>query len=93
MTQVAEPNAKPDKIVSDGDWELRIYYTAKGTRSEGIRGALRKNGQLVPAPSEEHEILKTPLGRLKFYVHLSAWSPWGWLPEDLSPLRPSSKIK
>lgn len=62
------------KVDSD---ELRVWYVAKGTRSEGVHGALRVEGDWVEG---------TEIGE-------SITCKSGWLPKDLSTVFPSRAEK
>jgi len=56
----------PDKTLTGGQWELRIYYHARGSRSEGQHGVLLHQGEVVE-PQQVGEVLETDLGKLKYY--------------------------
>lgn len=83
---------KADRILRNGDWELRIEYLQKGTRSEGQRGTLFFQGKEVVGSGTTHEI-ETTLGALKFYGARpkSLWLPSGWNFKDYGTI-PSSMV-
>lgn len=81
--------ANPDRVVRKGQYELRLYYVARGTRSEGVHGILLENGEVV-ADSTPGRTLETDLGTLV------CRGPWedrtllfdrsGWLPAADPPV-------
>lgn len=86
----AEPNPGPgneptfqwegdDAVYRQGDWELRITYLQRGTRSEGQVGVLRREGALVE-PDLDAEVVRTSLGLLKHYGddRPVLWAVSGW---------------
>ena len=87
---------KPDIILKDGIWELKIYYILKGTRSEGLHGILFNNNKDKGAGTFKEKI-ETDLGELIYFgkwedrKHLFSLS--GWLPKNLDPIYPSWKSK
>ena len=88
--------AKPDVVKRKGQYELRVYYIAKGTRSEGLHGVLIVNGSVVDDAVADKE-MKADVGLL--HCH----GPWqkrkllfvssGWLPMDTSTISPSWQKK
>jgi hypothetical protein len=62
----AKATGKPDRVLSKGEWELQIFYRAKGTRSEGQHGVLTHKGKPIP-PGKEREEKDTPLGVMLYY--------------------------
>ncbi len=65
---------------ADG-WELYIFFTNMGTRSEGQFGVLLLNGSMRPPALNENEEIETELGTMRYYVLDSQvpWAPIGWL--------------
>ena len=57
---------KPDTILKQGDWELRLSYHAVGTRSEYQDGTLMYKGKQIGV-KELGEEKETDLGRVKYY--------------------------
>jgi len=88
--------AQPDIVKKAGSYELRIYYVAKGTRSEGLHGVLTANGAVVDDSVAAKE-METDVGLLRCH------GPWqnrkllfassGWLPKDTSATTPSWQRK
>jgi len=78
----------PDSVLKKGGWALRIWITAKGTRSEGRHGRLYHEGREI-CPTEENATLTTPLGRLRYRVSPMPWGWHGWQPmkrrQNVSP--------
>jgi hypothetical protein len=62
------------KTIKKDGWVLKIWVTAKGTRSEGRVSHLYHNGQEV-CPSGNHMSISTPLGTLEY---IDAPYRWGW---------------
>lgn len=81
----ADMAGPPDKTLSKDAWVLKVWVTAKGTRSEGRVSHLYHNGHEV-CPSENQTTLPTPLGTLKYVDAPYAWGWHGW-----KPLRTSGK--
>jgi len=77
--EVAHPGSC--RFFKAGDWELFIFYSARGTRSEGPRGFLLKNGNLVSPGETVGEEVETDLGKMKYYGMnaMPMWEPEGWL--------------
>ncbi len=76
-----------------GDWILRVYYRAKGTRSEGTQGFLFFQGKLIIGKHVGEE-LETDMGLMKYYgefnkdvIHL--WEPSGWNYADRTRIKSS----
>ncbi len=69
----------PDRILKEEGWVLRIWITAKGTRSEGLHGRLYHEGREI-CPAEGNATLTTPLGRLHYRVSPMPWGWHGWQP-------------
>lgn len=71
-----------------GDWELYVFFTNKGTKSEGQFGVLLQNGNMYPPVSPENEGIETELGKMKYYSLDSQvpWAPTGWLFADKSKI-------
>lgn len=63
-------------MIRGGEWELHIWYTAMGTRSEGQHGVLFHKGSRIQA-SVMGEELETSLGRMKHYEQKPGQMPWG----------------
>lgn len=79
-------------VYQAGEWDLRIAYLQKGTRSEGQQGTLLRGGQPVPAPDSGD--LSTPLGELKHYGddRPTLWSVSGWNFADRKQIRRSEEL-
>ena len=62
-----------------GEWELRIEYLQKGSRSEGQDGKLLKGGKAVD-PQQSGREIETSLGKIKYYgsERRRAWDLTGW---------------
>ncbi|WP_433745149.1 hypothetical protein [Paenibacillus amylolyticus] len=72
----------PGYMDKKGDWELKIYYRAKGTRSEGQHGLLFHKGKWVSA-DHVGELKETDLGLMKYYGEWGKdvdvlFQPSGW---------------
>ena len=80
-----------NKVLREGAWELRIWYRAKGTRSEGQHGVLYHNGQMVKAAAVGKQ-LETSLGNMKYYgaTPAASWEASGWHFADSNLIRPST---
>ena len=70
----SEVKGEPTQVIQKDKWVLKVWVTAKGTRSEGHTTHLYHNNKEV-CPVEGQNTLKTPLGKLK-YIENS--KPWGW---------------
>ncbi len=86
----------PDFVRESGDYKLFIYFTAKGTRSEGIFGLLKVKDKEVIGKAEGDKI-NTPFGTYVWHGPIKErkqlWDRSGWLPEDLSKIYPSWSAK
>jgi len=69
----------PDRIVQKDGWVLKIWVTAKGTRSEGHVSHLYHNGSEVCPVNGKIEIV-TPLGKLHYVDAPYRWGWHGWKP-------------
>jgi hypothetical protein len=92
---VIQPKSPDITEKADGD-EFRLWYIAKGTRSEGIHGALFVEGKWIIGK----EVGETVVSKCGIYVWSGAWDQrkvmWaksGWLPKELSTVYPSWNIK
>ena len=88
--------ARPDRRATsaNGAWELRVWYRAKGTRSEGQHGVLRFEGRELESPEIGAE-RDTGLGRMRYYGPQGdrmPWMPTGWNYADAAKMKPSSWI-
>lgn len=81
-----------DRLYRSGEWELRIVYKARGSKSEGPHGVLYKDGEIVE-PLHVGEVISTDLGMLKYYSHLEetrpSWEITGWNFADQTLILPS----
>jgi hypothetical protein len=71
------------KLKKDG-WELKVWITHQGTRSQGEYAQLIHNGKEV-CPKSKSEILYTPLGTMKYMDRPTIFGWHGWYPEKLDP--------
>jgi hypothetical protein len=73
------------------DWELRIFYRAKGSRSEGQHGALFFKGKEIP-PGKTGDEKKTPFGLMMYYgnTYELLWETTGWNFKDKGKILRSS---
>ena len=71
----------PDKVISKAGWALKIWVTAKGTRSEGRVSHLYYNGKEV-CPEGDKVNISTPLGVMKYSDPPYLWGWHGWKPVD-----------
>jgi hypothetical protein len=81
----------PQKVVRNGDWELRVWYRLMGSRSEGQHGALYFQGSEVSSTLVGAE-RETSLGRMKYYgwdPSARPWQPSGWNYADAARIKPS----
>jgi hypothetical protein len=78
-----------------GDWELYIFFNARGTKAEGTFGVLLKNGNVYPPGFHESEEIETALGKMKYYRldPPNSWDPKGWLFADRSKIPRSETPK
>ncbi len=82
----AKIDAEPDKTLKKDGWVLKIWVTAKGTRSEGRVSHLYHNGQEI-CPNGNHMSISTPLGTLKYSDAPYRWGWHGWKPIDTAGKR------
>jgi len=68
---------KPDKVVSKNGWKLKIWVTAKGTRSEGRIARLYHHGKEI-CPQGGKEQIVTPIGTLMYQDPKPLWGWHGW---------------
>ena len=95
-TGLPDVSTRPDRrVISDsGAWELRVWYRAKGTRSEGQHGALLFEGRELETP-EIGTARDTGLGRMTYYGpqgERMPWMPTGWNYADPAKMKPSSWV-
>ncbi|MDD5405669.1 MAG: hypothetical protein PHE73_01865 [Sulfurovaceae bacterium] len=86
MENKKSQHSEPYRIYKAGDWELYVFFTNKGTKSEGQFGVLLENGSVYPTNINEE--IETELGKMKYYG-LNAqvpWGPTGWLFADKSKI-------
>ncbi len=69
----------PDRVIQKNGWALKIWVTAKGTRSEGHVTHLYHNGTEVCPVNGKMEI-STPLGTLRYFDAAQRWGWHGWKP-------------
>jgi hypothetical protein len=89
LKEPKEVKQKPDFIYTRKGWKLKIWYTAKGSRSEGIFGKLYHNGKEVH-PKMKNEELLTPLGKLHFITTDLPWGAHGWIFDEGERVVPPS---
>lgn len=71
----------PDVIYKAGEWQLNVYLTHKGSRSQGSHGVLLKKG--TPVNATKGETLDTTIGKVQYngpyglQAHL--WDSSGWM--------------
>lgn|GEM_PF-1967750 len=71
----------PDVLYKAPDWQLNVYLTHKGSRSQGSHGVLLKNGK--PVNGTKKETLDTAIGKVQYngpyglQAHL--WDSSGWV--------------
>jgi len=78
LKEPKEVKQKPDFTYTKKGWKLKIWYTAKGSRSEGTFGKLYHKGKEV-YPKMKNEVLQTPLGKLHFMSSDLPWGAHGWI--------------
>ena len=76
-----------------GKWELYVFFSARGTKSEGAFGMLVEDGSLILGRSVGEE-METDLGKMKYYGPDAEvlWAPRGWLFEDKSLIPNSGSL-
>lgn len=81
-------------VYASGQWELRISYLLKGTRSEGQDGTLFLDGAPVE-PKKEGESKDTPIGMLKHHgtERKMRWAVTGWNFADKKAIKASSAVQ
>ena len=89
IKEPAEVLHKPDFIYKKKGWELKIWYTAKGSRSEGTFGKLYHNGKEVRL-EKEGETCQTPFGELHFITSGFLWGAHGWTFTEEDQIPPPS---
>ncbi len=89
LQEPKEVKQKPDFMYQKKGWELNIWYTAKGSRSEGTFGKLYHNGKEV-TPKIKNEELQTPLGTLRYETSNVPWGSHGWVFTDANKVPPPS---
>ena len=72
----------PDTVLKKNGWELRIWITAKGTRSEGRVSRLYRNGKEI-CPQNGQTRIDAPLGQLKYEDSPYLWGWHGWEPKEI----------
>ncbi len=73
-----------DRILKKDGWELKVWITGKGSRSQGEYSILTHNGEEV-CPQKKDEILITPIGIMKYIDSHLVWGWHGWYPEKTDP--------
>ena len=81
------PHPGSCRFYHKGDWELFIFYTERGTRSEGAFGMLLHQKNIYEPYSEKDKVIDTDLGKMKYYglVKSPPWEYKGWLFESDVP--------
>jgi hypothetical protein len=83
---------KPDIVRKVAKTEWRMWYIAKGTRSEGLHGALSVDGAWLSGKTNGATAV-TGLGEFVWHGDWDSrkllFSKSGWLPSDLSSVYPS----
>ena len=94
LEREAKPDGPPDRVLKKGDWEFRVFYRAKGSRSEGQHGVLIHKGNVVP-PGKKDEELATAFGIIVYYgnTYELPWTPTGWNFKDKAKILSSWKKK
>ncbi len=77
LPEPKEVQHKPNFIYQKEGWELKIWYTAKGSKSEGTFGKLYHKGKEL-LPEKEGEEIQTPFGKLHFITSCFLWGVHGW---------------
>ena len=82
----------PEIQIESGDFRFVIYYTSKGTRSEGVHGLIFEDNQEIIG-EEIGQKLETPIGtyfwRGSITTRKELWDQSGWLPTNLDRFYPS----
>ncbi len=89
LQEPKEVKQKPDFLYTKKGWALKIWYTAKGSRSEGTFGKLYHNGKEI-IPKIKNEELQTPLGTLHYETSNVLWGSHGWVFTDADRVPPPS---
>ncbi|MCG8618234.1 MAG: hypothetical protein MI802_18625 [Desulfobacterales bacterium] len=84
QTELPEPrnsfSGRPDWIYKASDWELNLYITQKGTRSQGSHGILIFEGIDVVGTAGETRAL--PIGTVQYNgpaeSRVNLWDDTGW---------------
>lgn len=87
--------AQPDRVITEGRWELRIWYRQRGSRSEGQHGVLLRDGVPVEA-ARSGEVRDTSLGKMRYYAPTDGDMPWaktGWNFADPDGIPPSWEVE
>lgn len=70
----------PERIYEKEGWQLVVFVTNKGSRSQGIHGDLYYNGQKVDG--KRGQTLTTPLGEIFYHgsemERANLWDTTGW---------------
>lgn len=85
---------EPNRVITAGDWELRIWYQNLGSRSEGQHGVLLHLGEELPQSMVGQEV-KTSFGLMKNYGPKPDGVPWarsGWNYADSSKILASWQL-
>jgi len=72
---------EPEKVLQKSGWVLKIWITAKGTRSEGRTARLYHNGKEI-CPQDGENQISTPLGNLIYQNPQYLWGWHGWKPKS-----------
>jgi hypothetical protein len=90
---VAEWESDTVCVYEKGEWVLKIEYLHKGSRSEGQKGTLLKNGQAI-TDKQRGDTLETSLGKLKHYgvERKVRWALSGWNFADRRQVKRSSQV-
>ena len=91
-TPYPDPEPEHARAYKEKGWALYVNYVAKGSKSEGVHGALYHDGVEVFG-KQKGETLDTPLGKMTWKgsrekcKHL--FDPSGWHAENANWMRPS----
>lgn len=68
-----------ENVIMDESWSYRVFVTAPGSKSEGTRGMLYRDGTAVVAGERK---ISTPMGVFVWAENENLWGAHGWYPES-----------
>lgn len=70
--------------LTNGNWRYSVTYSAPGSKSEGVHGALLYKNSIIPSRFDE---IWLPLGKFAFWQGRYTWGNHGWIRKNNNTVR------